>query len=110
MKRSLHTIALLSLSLLASLTTAGDKINVVTSFSVLADISKEIGGEHIALTNLVGANGDAHVYQPSPIDTRAVAQADVLVINGLGFEGWMQKLQQASGFKGQLVDAFTDFQ
>ena len=81
------------------------ELNVVTSFSVLKDLVQEVGGEHIHLTNLVQANGDAHVYQPSPLDAQAVAEADLLVINGLGFEGWMERLEQSSGFQGLTVVA-----
>jgi zinc/manganese transport system substrate-binding protein len=78
-------------------------IKVVTSFSVLNDLVQEVGGEHIRLTNLVSANGDAHVYQPSVRDAQAVAQADLLVVNGLGFEGWLERLEQASGFSGLKI-------
>lgn len=82
-----------------------ESLKVVTSFSVLQDLVQEVGGEHIRLTNLVEANGDAHVYQPSPLDAQAVAEADLLVVNGLGFEGWMARLEQSSGFKGVKVVA-----
>ena len=87
-----------------SLSLAAD-LKVVTSFSVLNDLVQEVGGEHISLTNLVAANGDAHVYQPSPLDAQAVAEADLLVVNGLGFEGWMERLEQSAGFKGVKVAA-----
>lgn len=87
-----------------SLSLAAD-LKVVTSFSVLNNLVQEVGGEHISLTNLVAANGDAHVYQPSPLDAQAVAEADLLVVNGLGFEGWMERLEQSAGFKGVKVAA-----
>lgn len=82
-----------------------EALKVVTSFSVLQDLVQEVGGEHIHLTNLVEANGDAHVYQPSPLDAQAVAEADLLVINGLGFEGWIERLEQSAGFNGVKVVA-----
>ncbi|WP_432454667.1 metal ABC transporter substrate-binding protein [Agarivorans sp. QJM3NY_29] len=82
-----------------------DPVKVVTSFSVLQDLVQQVGGEQIQLTNLVGANGDAHVYQPSPADAQAVAEADLLVVNGLGFEGWMDRLVGSSGFHGLKVTA-----
>jgi len=68
---------------------ADDPIPVVATFSVLGDMVKRIGGEHISLTTLVGADGDTHVYQPTPQAARVVAEADVLFINGLGLKaGW----------------------
>jgi zinc/manganese transport system substrate-binding protein len=76
---------------------AGDKLKVVASFSILGDLVREVGGDRIALTTLVGANGDAHVYSPTPADARAVAQSKVVVVNGLGLEGWMPRLAGAGG-------------
>ncbi|MGB1236699.1 MAG: metal ABC transporter solute-binding protein, Zn/Mn family [Pseudomonadales bacterium] len=97
----------LSLTLLMSpaLAHADQKLEVVTSFSVLADMTRQIGAQHIELTNLVAAQTDAHAYQPTPADIRTVASADVLIVNGLGFEGWMEKLHASSGFKGEYVVA-----
>lgn len=80
-------------------------LRVVASFSVLGDMVKEIGGEHVALTTIVGPNGDAHSFEPTPKDAKALAQAQVLVINGLNFEGWLPRLIQASGFGGAQVVA-----
>ena len=59
-------------------------ITVIATFSILGDMVKRIGGEHIALTTLVGPDGDVHVYQPTPADARAVGSADLLFVNGLG--------------------------
>ncbi len=78
---------------------------VVATFSVLGDMVKRIGGEHVALTTLVGPDGDAHVYQPTPADARAVSGATVLVVNGLQFEGWLDRLIDASDFDGMRVVA-----
>ena len=86
---------------------ADDPIPVVATFSVLGDMVKRIGGEHISLTTLVGADGDTHVYQPTPQAARVVAEADVLFINGLGFEGWLERLVEAAPFAGSLVVATT---
>ena len=66
---------------------------------------KRIGGTHVAVTTLVGPNGDAHVYQPTPADARAVKSAKVLFVNGLAFEGWIDRLVAASGFGGTRVVA-----
>lgn len=84
---------------------AAEPIRVVASFSVLADMAREIGGERVAVTALVGPGGDVHTYEPKPTDAQAVRQAKLLVVNGLGLEGWMGRLQQAAGFKGLAIVA-----
>lgn len=90
---------------LAPAAAAQEKLPVVASFSILADMVQQIGGERVAVTTLVGRDGDAHVYQPSPADARALTAAKVLVVNGLGFEGWMGRLVRASGFGGVTITA-----
>jgi zinc/manganese transport system substrate-binding protein len=87
--------------------TAADKIKVAASFSVLADMVRQVGGERVEVTSFVGPNGDAHVYEPTPGDTRTLAAAPILVVNGLGLEGWMSRLEKSSGFKGTVVTATT---
>ncbi|MET1414440.1 zinc ABC transporter substrate-binding protein [Roseibium sp. HPY-6] len=100
--------ALVALSLLSpTIAWADDHKHVVATFSVLGDMVERIGGEHIELTTLVGPDGDAHVYQPTPQDARAVSEADVLIVNGLEFEGWLERLSEAADFKGTLVVATT---
>ena len=84
---------------------ATDKLKVVTTFTILGDMVRNVGREHVALTTLVGPNADAHVYEPTPADARALAQADVVVVNGLGFEGWIDRLVNVSGFRGPVVVA-----
>lgn len=84
---------------------AQDKVKVVTSFSILADFVRNVGGDRAEVTNLVGPNGDAHVYTPSPVDAKKVAEAKVVFVNGFGFEGWLSRLVKASGFKGEPVIA-----
>ncbi len=69
--------------------TAQEKLPVVASFSILGDFVKEVGGDRVALTTLVGPNGDAHVYSPTPADAKAMAGAKLVVVNGLKFEGWI---------------------
>ena len=86
-----------------SLLHAKDPIPVVATFSILGDLVKQIGGKHISLTTLVGPDGDAHVYKPTPADARAVSGAKVLFVNGLEFEGWIDRLVGASDFKGLRV-------
>ncbi len=99
--------ALIGLSLTAPVPawSADAPIPVVATFSILGDMVKRIGGDRVAVTTLVGADGDAHVYHPTPADARAVSQAEILVFNGLAFEGWLDRLVEASGFGGVRVVA-----
>jgi zinc/manganese transport system substrate-binding protein len=84
---------------------AAERLKAVASFSILADLVKQVGGEHVGVTAIVGPDGDAHVFQPSPLDAKAVADANIVVINGLGLEGWMARLIQSSGTKAPVVVA-----
>src|SRR5689334_13301731 len=84
---------------------AADKLTAVATFSILADLTQRIGGDHIQVQSLVGPNGDAHVFEPGPKESEELARATVLVANGLGFEPWLQSVQQASGFKGKVIIA-----
>lgn len=93
------------LALLAGPTSAADRLPVVASFSILGDMVGRIGGDRVAVTTLVGPDGDAHVYEPTPDDVKAVAAAKLLVVNGLGFEGWMDRLAEASGYSGPVTVA-----
>lgn len=104
----------LALATLASLAVASpafaqgtQPLPVVASFSILGDFVKQVGGDRVKVTTIVGPNGDAHVYQPSPADAKAVASAKVVFVNGLGFEGWMDRLIKASGTKANVVVATT---
>ena len=84
---------------------ANGPIPVVATFSILGDMVARIGGEHIDLTTLVGPDGDTHMYQPTPADARAVSEAQILFVNGLQFEGWLERLTEAADFHGVLVVA-----
>jgi zinc/manganese transport system substrate-binding protein len=84
---------------------AADKIKAVASFSILGDMVKQVGGDRVDVTTLVGPDGDAHVYEPTPADARNLAASNILFVNGLGFEGWMDRLEKSSGFKGPVVVA-----
>lgn len=86
---------------------ADAKPRVVATFSILGDLVAQVGGDHIELTVLVGADVDAHTYQPKPTDARALAVAQALVSNGLGFEGWIDRLAKAAPFRGQAIVAST---
>ncbi len=91
--------------LVAAPALAQQKLRVVTSFSILGDIVAQVGGDRVDVVTLVPAMADAHVFQPSPSDARAVATADVLVASGLNFEPWLDRLAAASGFKGRRIVA-----
>lgn len=84
---------------------AQEKLNVIATFSILGDIVANVGGDRVTVTTLVGPDGDAHVFQPAPADAQAVAGAQVIVANGLGFEGWMDRLVEASGSKATIITA-----
>jgi ABC-type metal ion transport system, periplasmic component/surface adhesin len=73
-------------------------LNVVTSFSVLGDITQQVGGDAVKVTTLVGPDGDPHTFEPSPKESALLSKADVVVVNGLGLEGWIDRLVKASGF------------
>ena len=78
---------------------------VVATFSILGDLAAQVGGDAIDLSVLVGPDTDAHTYQPRPADARALAAAQVLVSNGLGFEGWIDRLVAAAPFRGRAIVA-----
>ncbi|MBP0596556.1 metal ABC transporter substrate-binding protein [Herbaspirillum sp. LeCh32-8] len=97
---------LAGLSLAAGVSaTAAERIPVVASFSILGDIVANVGGERIAVTTLVGPDEDAHVFQPAPDDIKSVSRAKLVVVNGLGFEGWMERLAQSANYRGAIVTA-----
>ena len=100
---------LLTLGLLVS-PLALAKVPVTATFSILGDLVQRVGGDQVSVSMLVGPNGDAHVYQPTPQDIRTLAQSKLLVSNGLGFEGWLERLDSASGFKGVKVVASQGIQ
>jgi zinc/manganese transport system substrate-binding protein len=81
------------------------KLKVIATFSILGDFVKNVGGDRVEVVTLVGPNGNAHVYAPSPTDARKVADAKIVFVNGLGFEGWLERLVKASGTKAPIVVA-----
>ncbi|WP_334135119.1 metal ABC transporter substrate-binding protein [Tepidimonas sp.] len=87
----------------ASLAVAQPVVRAVASFSILGDMVRQVGGERVEVDVLVGPGNDAHVFQPAPVHAKQVAQAQVVFLNGLGFEGWMQRLLQSADFRGQRV-------
>lgn len=89
---------------------AQSPLKVVSSFSILSDLIHQIGGDHIILETIVGNNEDTHVYEPTPKDAQRLAEADLVFINGLGFEGWIERLIETSGYKGDVIIAASHIQ
>lgn len=84
-----------------------EPVKVVATFTILGDMVRQIGGDEVAVTTLVGPDGDAHVYEPTPADARALGAANLVVANGLGMEGWIDRLVKASGYKGPVTVTST---
>src|SRR5882762_11806824 len=101
-RTALAGAALLLAQTTATPVLAQDKLNIVATFSILADLVKNVGGDRVEVKSLVGPNGDAHVYQPTPNDAKTVSDAKLVFVNGLGFEGWMARLVKASGTKAAM--------
>ena len=94
-------------SSVASASLAQDRVRIVASFSILGDMVEQVVGEHADVTTIVGPDTDAHVYQPSVADARAVADADIIFVNGLGFETWSDTLISESGTNASVHVATT---
>ncbi len=109
--RNFLATAFASASLLAGAAHAAEPlplplpVPVTASFSILGDLVRVVGGERVRVTTLVGPDEDAHAFTPKPADARAIVQTRLLVINGLGFEPWAQKLANSSGYQGATLVA-----
>ncbi|MET4255497.1 zinc/manganese transport system substrate-binding protein [Bradyrhizobium sp. S3.12.5] len=101
----MRRLLLCVLLLIASPSHAAERLNVVASFSILGDFVRAIGGDRINITTLVGPDSDVHVYTPAPSDAKRIADAKLVIVNGLGLEGWLPRLVQSSGAKAQVVTA-----
>lgn len=77
-------------------------VPVVTSFSILGDLVSQVGGDRVSVHALVGADQDAHVFQPRPSDAARLSRAQLVVVNGLGFEGWMTRLIESANYRGPV--------
>lgn len=109
---SLFRLPLLTLTLVLALALLpapahAEPLKVVASFSILGDFARQVGGERVSVTTLVGPGVDAHAYQPRPSDARAVRAADVVIANGLGFDPWLARLAQSAGHAHPVVIAST---
>ncbi len=107
MSRFLSFVALILgfLAIAPTWAVSAEPVKVVATFSIVADLTKKIGGDAVSLTTLVGPGTDAHTFEPTADAQRAVAGAQLIVANGLGFEPWLDRLIEAAGFKGDLVIA-----
>jgi zinc/manganese transport system substrate-binding protein len=81
------------------------KLKAVASFSILADFVRNVGGDRIDVVTLVGPDADAHAFAPTPAHARTVAEANLILVNGLGFEGWITRLIKAAGSSAAVVTA-----
>ena len=106
-KKILRQWLVLACLAIAASTASAQPLKVVASFSILGDLAREVGGDRIELHTLVGPDSDAHVYQPTPADAKTIAQANLVIVNGLGFEGWIDRLIKSSGYRGSIVRAST---
>jgi zinc/manganese transport system substrate-binding protein len=112
---ALVALALLALLLLtppsfAQTPVAGEPVQVVASFSILGDLVKNVGGEAVAVTTLIGPGVDAHTYDPAPADLVVLTKADVIFENGLGFEPWLDRFfasAQPSGARIVVTEGIT---
>jgi len=105
MRRPLIQLIALALAAATSPASAQDRLDVVASFSILGDLARNVGGERVNVTMLVGPNGDVHVYSPTPADAKRIADAKLVIVNGLGLEGWLPRLVQSSGNKAVIATA-----
>ncbi|QQO24807.1 zinc ABC transporter substrate-binding protein [Bradyrhizobium diazoefficiens] len=101
----MRIILFCALLLIASPLHAAERINVVASFSILGDFVRNVGGDRINLTTLVGPDSDVHVYTPAPADAKRIADAKLVIVNGFGLEGWLPRLVQSAGSKATVVTA-----
>ncbi len=101
--RTVSCLIVLTSMPVATVMASSGKLKVVASFSIIADLAKQVGGDRVDITTLVGPNGDAHVYEPKPSDASVMAQADVILVNGLHFEGFLDRLIEASESKAPVA-------
>ncbi|MFK4502663.1 zinc/manganese transport system substrate-binding protein [Bradyrhizobium japonicum] len=99
----MRRLLLCVLLLIASPLHAAERLNVVASFSILGDLVRNVGGDRVDVTTLVGPDSDVHVYTPAPSDAKRIADAKLVIVNGLGLEGWLPRLVQSAGSKAQVV-------
>ncbi len=104
-RRCLIVALIVSVTTMVSPAHATDKVSVVATFSILADFVRHVGGDRVEVMALVGPGADVHVYTPAPSDARKIAAAKLMVVNGLGLEGWLPRLVKSSGGTATLLIA-----
>jgi zinc/manganese transport system substrate-binding protein len=97
----------IALALIFSNAATARTLHVVASFSILADVVKQVGGEQVIVKSLVPPDGDPHEFEPSPDDARILKEADIVFLSGEGLEVWFQRLVKASGYRGPTIIAST---
>ena len=105
LRHGLRALATACAAALISTAAHAQPLEVTTSFSILGDLVGQVGGERVKVRTLVGADEDAHAFQPRPSDARNVGGAALVVVNGLGFDDWMVRLARSGGYKGEVVVA-----
>ena len=101
----MRRLLLCVLLLIASPLHAAERLNVVASFSILGDFVRNVGGDRVDVTTLVGPDSDVHVYTPAPSDAKRIADAKLVIVNGLGMEGWLPRLVKSAGSKAAIITA-----
>jgi len=104
MRRALTILTVAFIAVLSP-AQAQERLTVVATFSILGDFAKNVGGDRVSVTTLVGANSDTHVYTPTPSDAKKITDAKLVIVNGLGLEGWLPRLVKSSGGKAATVIA-----
>ncbi len=106
MFRTLRLATYTSLLVLAGIASSASaaELKVVASFSIIADLARNVGGDRVEISTLVPVDGDAHVYEPRPADAASLEQAQVVLVNGLQFEGFMSRLIETSGTKAPVIE------
>jgi ABC-type Zn uptake system ZnuABC Zn-binding protein ZnuA len=90
-----------------------DAIRVVATTTVVADLVREIGGENVAVESLVPKGGEVHTFDPRPSDVKKIADAQLIVANGLGLDDWLARFAQDAGARAailRLAEGLSGFQ
>ena len=93
----------MTMGILLALPAMAAPLKIVASFSILGDLASQIAGDRAQVETLVGPDSDSHVYQPTPNDAKKLAHADLVIVNGLGFEGWIKRLVETANYKGTVL-------
>lgn len=103
--RSLLAGSLLATASALAAPASAKTVEAVASFTVLADMVRQVGGDHVHVLSMVPPNGDPHEYEPTPDDAKNLKAADLVFTSGLGLEGWFGRLAKAAGYQGKPIVA-----